>query len=406
VKTNRADTKRRRPGIAGAVLAAVTALASGAATAATFPELYTVTVDSAQACGIGDAARRTQVARLGLPKLLTRITGGSEAAGDPEILQRLLSNTQALVTSCSNEQGGRMQIGFNPATVTGVLTDLGWPIWSEDRPATLLWIAADLGGGERAELMAAEGDPARRVRAIAGVAGAASNPLPPAAEAAFDGVVAELLLAADDRGLPLVLPRLDAEDRQHVRFADVWGGFDRFVARAAERYDVDAVLIGRVDLTAASPAVDWILLRGERRQARPGSSLRAGIDWLADQFASEYRIVGDARLSWITVRRIETFSDQMRVEEYLNSVRVFESVELEESSDGEYLWRVIFRGDDAQIRQILGLGGVLVPPGAPRGQRGQRGLPGPPGPLTADEDEGRMVFVPAWRADPDSPGLP
>lgn len=322
-----------------------------AAPGATFPDLYTVTVvpDSQARDLRADAIRR------GMGLLLTRITGRQQASAYPE-LRELIENAESYLTQYEPSRT-EVRVGYNRAQVSRALTRLNMPIWGDERPSTLLWIAADFGNGERAELKAAD-DIAGN--SSAGVVGEASNPLSDESAEIFDRVTGEILKAADERGLPVVLPLLDETDRQHVRFADVWGGFDQFVARAAERYSADAIVIARITVAETEPHIDWTVLRGERRDALAPPRARDGIDWLADEFAARYTTVGDARLTWVTVRDISEPRDYSLVLDYLESVSIIQLVDVESLTDTDLLLRVTARGDDAQLLQYLTLDGELT----------------------------------------------
>ena len=375
---------RRRPD--GSVLARVVlALAAALATvgeAATFADLYTVSVAPDPAA----ANVRAAAEQHAMTVLLTRITGRRDPASQPEIAG-LIRNARDYVTSYQSA-ADEVRVGFSRTGVNAVLDSLNLPYWGAERPATLVWIAADLGGGQRSEIMADTITPPRRAGEILG---APAFPLAEEARQTFDVILDELVTAADERGLPIVLPLLDEQDRTQVRFADVWGGFDQFVAQAAERYAVDAVLIGRVAVTTFGLEVRWTLLRGELRQTAVTPDIRSGIDWLADQFASQFITVGGASLTRITVHGIESWADFGRVLEYLQSVSVIESasVNVESWSRGSLLIRLAARGDDAALRQVLELGGRL------------RAVPEPGGGAAPGvQIPGRLEFVPGWLPDP------
>jgi hypothetical protein len=298
----------------------------------------------------------------------------------------LIRNARDYVTSYQSATD-EVRVGFSRSGVNEALDGLNLPVWGAERPSTLVWIAADLGGGQRTEIMSDATTPPRRVGEVRG---APAFPLAEDARATFDALLDELVTAADERGLPIVLPLLDETDRAQVRFADVWGGFDQFVAGAAERYAADAVLIGRVAVTSFGLEVRWTLLRGELRETAVTPDVRSGIDWLADEFAGQFITVGGASLTRITVRGIESWPDFGRVFDYLQSVSVIDaaSVNVESWSQGSLLIRLAARGDDAALRQVLELGGVL------------RAVPEPgagvaPGAVVP----GRLEFVPGWRAD-------
>ena len=389
VKASSATT-RRRPGGSTPALALFVLVAAFASVgrAATFPELYTVSV-------VPDPAAtnvRAAAVQHAMTVLLTRITGRRDPASQEETAG-LIRNANDYVTSYQSATD-EVRVGFSRSGVNDALTSLNLPIWGAERPSTLVWIAADLGGGQRTEIMADTVTPTRRAGEVLGVA---AFPLAENAQATFDGILDELITAADERGLPIVFPLLDAVDRMQVRFADVWGGFDEFVARAAERYPVDAVLIGRVAVTTFGLEVRWTLLRGERRESAVTADVRSGMDWLADGFAAQFTTVGGTRLTRVTIRGIESHADFGRVFEYLQSVSVIDgaSVIPESWSQGSLVVGLAARGDDETLRQYLELDGVLraVPAGGV-------GVP------VDAESMGLLEFVPGWHADPASTGSP
>jgi hypothetical protein len=308
--------------------------------------------------------------------LVTRITGRQQAAAYPA-MQELINNAERYRDSYSQISEDEIRVGFIPTQVDQALSRLNMPLWGAERPATLLWVASELNDGLRVELKALDDTDAIRQGGVirAGtVSGVASSALPDDAQEFFETIATEMLTAADERGLPIVLPVLDAEDRRQVRFADVWGGFDRFVARAAERYNVDAVLIARVSNTEFGLEVKWTVQRGERRQTLATPRTRMGIDWLADEFASEFTTVGDARLTRITIRGIRSWRD-FRVVDYLQSVSIIESVDIESFTGGELVLRVTARGgDDSQLNRVLTLDGEL----------------------SAVENTDGLVYIPSW----------
>lgn len=314
---------------------------------------------------------RADAIRRGMMLLLTRITGRQQAAAYPELRELIDNAGGRYYAGYDSLPGNEARVSFNAFEVNQTLTRLNMPIWGEERPATLLWLAADFGNGERAELMA--DDRARSLRAGA-VAGVPSQPLSDESAELFDEITREILRAADERGLPLVLPELDAEDRTFVRFADVWGGFDPFVERAAERYGVEAILIARVVTTGVGTEVHWTVRRGDRRETLTTPRARMGIDWLADEFAAQYTTIGGARMTFVTIRGVQSWTDY-RVVDVLNSLSIVESVIPDSLSGDDLVLRVAARGDDAQLERLLTLDGRLL----------------------RVENEPGLVFAPAWR---------
>lgn len=309
------------------------------AEAATFANLYTVTVDADPAAEDprGDAIERAML------HLLTRVTGRRDPGSYPEIVPIVEAAESRYLTSYAELAGGRVRIGFNGSGVANALTALDWPLWGAERPATLVWTAIDFGDGQRA--MLSSGDDL--------------TALPEELRAVVQTVEEELLETADLRGLPIILPLLDAEDLQSIGFAEIWGGFDPLIDRASRRYSPDAVLVARVGVTEFGLNVRWTLLRRGERQLFTSSTLSEGMDWLADVYAAEYSSIGGARMTRLDVVGVDGFRDYGRVVSYLESVSLLETVDIDSVAGDVLSLRVVARGDEAVLERVLRLDGVL-----------------------------------------------
>jgi hypothetical protein len=306
--------------------------------AATFPDLYTVTVVVADA-----AERRMDVESLGMAQLLTRITGRRDAASAAE-LAHLVENAGDYVTSRGRLDRERETIGFT-TEIVNELERANWPVWGAERPSTLLWIAVDFGDGQRA---------------LMGASPVAAEWSPELAEFMLQ-LREELDAVASERGLPITFPLLDLEDRTAISFAEVWGGFDGLIAAASTRYGADALLVGRVAKSSFGLDVRWNLLEDGRSSAVLGGDVRGGLDWLADQYAGQYGTLGGARIARIAVLDVTSLDTYARVMSHLESLSVLQSVDVEGFDGSTLNLRVAAPGDDRVVERVLTLGGVLVP---------------------------------------------
>ena len=330
------------------VLAAVSALPSFAATV---PDLYSVTV-------VPDPSARDQreaATQAAMAQLLIRVTGSRNAPLDPAA-QRLLAAPADYLSSYGLDRQGRAIVGFRRGAVERVLTEAGLPVWGPERPLTLLWVAVDDGVGGRALLA----DEKTELDAAT---------TPQMAEL-LETVRAEIVAAAEERGLPVAWPLLDLEDLNAVTFTDVWGGFDDRIVAASVRYRADAVLIGRVRPGLAGHEVEWLFVHGVERQALPVAAVRDGLDVAADRYAADLSTIGGATFASLTVRDVLTPADYGRVMSYLERQSVLESVDVESYGNGSLNLRVAARGDARVLERVLALGGVLRPAGGVSGTGG------------------------------------
>ena len=320
---------------------------SFAARAATFPNLYSVTV-SQDPTATDQRAAATQAA---FTAVLVRVTGNRYAGTDPE-LQRLIKDASRFTTQYGTDRQGRSVVGFNATRVDQALAALNVRIWGSERPLTAIWIAADDGQGGRALL--GSGD--------------APADASPATVNLLTMLRTELAAVADERGLPLVLPQLDADDLAAVTLDDVSGGRDDRVMAASARYRADAVLIGRLHPGLVGNEVEWLLFKDGERRMLEGTAVRDGLDAVADQYASELSIVGGPTTSRLRVLDVKTADDYGRVMSYLERVGSLQSVDVESLERGTLTVRVAARGDVQYLQRVLALGGVLRPdPTTPAG---------------------------------------
>jgi hypothetical protein len=314
--------------------------------AATFTDLYTITV-------VPDPAatdQRKAAAQAAMARLLIRVTGSRNAPLDPAA-QPLLTAPDGFLTSYGSNREGRALVGFSRSQIERALTERGLPVWGPERPLTLLWVAVDDGAGGRALLGANEpaqfGVPATREMTEL-----------------LASVRADVVAAADERGLPIAWPLLDLEDLNSVEFLDVWGKFEERILTASARYRADAVLIGSVRPGIFGTEVEWLFVNGTERRVLPAAAVRDGLDAVADRYAADLATVGGANVTLLTVLDVLTPADYGRVMSYLERQSVLESVDVESFGNGRLSLRVAARGDTRVLERVLALGGVLRPAGA------------------------------------------
>lgn len=312
------------------------ALAAGLALLVSAPPAESARVEGLYEAEAELTAGRDEAFRAALGKVLVRIMGRRDAAGRPEIGE-LLDNAAAYAQQFRQPAPNRLWVAFDGAALERELGRLGQPLWGPERPSTLLWIAVDAGGGKR--FVVASG-----------------------AELREEGEIrAEVLGAAAERGIPVVFPLMDAEDRARASFAEVWGGFEDSILAASERYGVDAVLVGR--LTAGDMGHGRWTLYGPDGAERWSGGVPDSVGRLADRFAARFAVVtsGAGRFIQVAVSGVETVEDYGRVSTFLGRLTAIESVSVESVERDRVVFRVAVRGEAAALDEAVRLGGVLRP---------------------------------------------
>lgn len=201
-----------------------------------------------------DDAARAAALQAGVAEVLVRLTGRSRSAADARI-DGLAEAALTHVDHARYRQGGsglELGVEFDGEALEQLLREAGYPLWTGQRPDTLFWLARrDRGAPELAEPEAAEWQ--------------------------------SLRAAARRRGLPLVTPMGDLEERRLVSADDVWSGELERLREASARYRPDAVVIASLREDASST---WLLrarLYREDELVQSFSLAAAGRQMVLDQ---------------------------------------------------------------------------------------------------------------------------
>lgn len=316
------------------------------------PNLYSAEVEVADQ---GTEARDEGM-RKALLQVLVKISGSRAPLQDPALqqaLSRAASHVQRFqyrnepltpTRQHPDEQGVLqtsrllMEVEFESRGVQQLLRSHGYPVWGQVRPQVLVWIGVD--DGVQRQLVGAD-----------------------------DGGLVRLVLErrAEQRGLPLRLPLLDLGDRQQVEVADIWGGFFDNLLRASQRYQTEAVLIGRLGRVGQQWEVQWTLIHEAERQhwRERGNDveplLALGVEesaeWLASRFA---QFSGDSEgILLLRVEGVDSLADYRRVIDHLTAISGVRALRMQRINDQEMQLGIELDGGRESLQRTLAMGRVL-----------------------------------------------
>ena len=235
---------------------------------------------------------------------------------------------------------------FEAELVDSLVRESGLPVWGRSRPSTLVWLSIESAEG-RDLLAAADG--------------------PTYFESIEEG--------ARRRGIPIVLPLVDLEDRLAVDPDELWAGFLDSLRIASARYDTEAVLLVRLrDFQPTFSEAHWSLLMdgGEQHWTTRADLLELlledGVDRAADLLVARYARPADQDATGrvdMVVTGVHALEDYARALGYLDSLEEVERVEVEAVEPGEIRFRVDAHGGRSSLRETVALGSTLSPEGFP-----------------------------------------
>ena len=298
--------------------------------------------ESSQKQGVADA----------LLKVLVKLTGDREVQGRPDAagllehpeqyVQQYKFHKQPVIRNnqLSLDQQLYLWVSFNADTLDKALNDNNVPQWGHVRPATLIWLVARQ--GREPKLIGLED------------------------EQGYTGILDS---RAQQRGIPVLHPLLDNEDRSVVKETDVISGNPEPVKQASQRYAPDAILTGSITAqTATSWEGRWTALINNEPISWSDTAvsaenvLQAGIDRLTDALAARFMhvpgVAGESGVE-IVVKDINDFDQYSRVLKYLRTLNSVVDVEVNTVEPGIVTYSVIATGGELAVVRAIELGKTL-----------------------------------------------
>jgi len=236
-----------------------------------------------------------------------------------------------------------ISVNFASGLIDELLASANIPIWNSNRPSVLVWMVLQSAAGERSFLTAD------------------SNP----------EIVAAMQRFANDRGLPIIFPVLDFEDRRALSENIVWNLDETAIRSASERYGADSILAGRLHFTASGELVGlWQFLFQGQTEVFDGFDndlqdyLYSPLNRITTQLAGYFAILPEA-VAGETIRlRIDGISDlnaYTSLLSYVENLGLVESVTTAEVEGERIELQLGLVGDSRQLYEQIALDRDLLP---------------------------------------------
>ncbi len=290
---------------------------------------------------------------LAVEDVLIKVSGDREAI-DESLLEEAQKQASTWVAQHSiaslNEllpsdgglvPGKQIKVTFYQASIDNFLSQNNLPVWGDNRPSVLVWLASENNG----------------IRKLSG-SGAPSN------------VLNQFAVSANMAGVPIYAPLLDEVDNNNITAAEVWGFFEDSIERASQRYQTDAVAALRVsDFSGYVSGNLMVLLKsGEtERFSINGESLddivQKASSHLAKVFSSRYASVrNSASASKLDVRvaGVTSYDIMKKTQNYLESIGVVRGVNLIQVNGDAVEFSVEIDGDKQKFFNSVSLSSLLI----------------------------------------------
>lgn len=295
-------------------------------------------------------AERKEALTTGLIEVLTRVSGRtltvSEDPEDPLLIavQNPTRYTRQFRYRKSKQSSSKLDlwIKYDEKAVNKLLQTNGLPVWGHTRPPTLVWVVVTENG--RRKLLS----------------NSESHPLKSA-----------LKLIANKRGLPLSFPLMDLTDRGNISISDIWGNFEDRIISASQRYNAEAVIVGRLYKgTTDEWSTRWSIYHQGRRQELdidgekdPVVAITPIIAQTAEALAQQFAMVKTEELSenvLVKVNGVGSLKEFNHISKYLKSLAAVSEVNPILIGEGTATFKLTTRGGRLDLAQAIKLGHVLA----------------------------------------------
>ncbi|MDX1589834.1 MAG: DUF2066 domain-containing protein [Oleiphilaceae bacterium] len=300
----------------------------------------------------------------GLSQVLVRLTGSDAVLDDPQI-GSLLENAQSLVEGYSYDREGglTLEIRFDAGSLPGRLAAMDQPVWGVNRPGILAWVVVEERSGR--SLLRRDEEDGQQARTDWG---------------------RELLEAGRNRGLPLMLPRYDSDERSRLSLSEIWGQFMGPISKASEPYQADRLAVVRIAARGDTLQARWQLQvrqdaameQGDLSASSRGELMdRLAAAW-AGHFAEIYAVdpsaVGEQQRLELRIDNVRSLASYAAVRSALMRMEPVDSAEPVAVRAGQLNMRLSFAGEVRTLEEYMALDRRLEPVQAPPEETGEGGL--------------------------------
>ena len=319
------------------------------------PSLYAVTVEDLYTVELPvadqTASLRVESFSEAFKQVIVKVSGSDDALASPAFSRpiknsaRYVKQFRYLNRSLPDDEefdSARLflRIDFDQQSIEALLREQNFPVWGRERPSTLLVISYDV--NENIKLVSDD---------------------------ATADLVEALDRAASVHAVPVLFPLMDLEDIALVNIGDIASRQYENINTMARRYAPNALMVGQiVGRSGQGWQGDWEVRFDEQifKWTYKASSKQAVIDQvikhLAKILAIEYALEDHRRVEQsllLSVSELEGIDKLIKVQRYLKSLNVVDSVRVAMISRDVVTYRLKLRNDPEDLQRLIEFGEVL-----------------------------------------------
>lgn len=330
-----------------ALLSVLLGMVSLPAKAVTVEDLFTIELPVAdQTTGL-----RLESFSQAFRQVLVKVSGSDDALRSPA-LERPIESSARYVKQFRyinrslpeddefDAQRLILRIDFDQQLVESLLRENNFPVWGRERPSSLLVISYDV--NENIKLVTQDSTP---------------------------DLIEALDQAASIHAVPVLFPLMDLEDIGLVNIGDIVSREYGKIQTMAARYAPDALLVGQIlgrsgqgwqgdwEVRFADQIFKWKFKASSKKEVT-----EQVIRHLAKILALEYALEDHRRVEQtllLSVSALEGIDNLIKVQKYLKSLNVVDSVHVAMINEDVITYRLKLRNNPEDLQRLIDFGEVL-----------------------------------------------
>lgn len=292
---------------------------------------------------------RARMLPKALMQVLVKVSGKTSILDNPQLKTRLGNATTLMqefgyinAPAGDTQHPYLLEISFDPDGVNKLLRELNTPIWGQNRPLILTWIAYE-----------AQGKPAEII------------------DSSSANEINKLFKQqADSRGLPMLLPMMDVSDLNQVSANDVVNMSIPLLQTAAKRYGNDGMLITKITQqpNGFTAQAKLVIKNDVIDLSSTGATLDAAVNGLVDNMmnslAGRYSTVVASSVQTRLTLKITGIVEQgdfVQVMRYIQHITAVASAQPIKIAGNEVVLSINLRGTQQAFVQAISLDKKLTP---------------------------------------------
>ena len=330
-----------------ALLSVLLGMVSLPANAVTVEDLFTVELPVAdQTTGL-----RLESFSQAFRQVVVKVSGSDDALRSPALERPIESSARYVkqfryISRCLPEDDEFdaerliLRIDFDQQLIESLLRENNFPVWGRERPSSLLVISYDV--NENIKLVTQDSTP---------------------------DLIEALDQAASIHAVPVLFPLMDLEDIGLVNISDIVSREFGKIQTMAARYAPDALLVGQIlgrsgqgwqgdwEVRFADQIFKWKFKASSKKEVTDQV-----IRHLAKILALEYALEDHRRVEQsllLSVSALEGIDNLIKVQKYLKSLNVVDSVHVAMINKDVITYRLKLRNNPEDLQRLIDFGEVL-----------------------------------------------